>query len=145
VNTDCINTPEELKNHILFIPHTNDPKERGLYESMSNMFMAIGNTGCHLKKRNVILRRVDYSENGIKYILGMITHAKGVICPLSYWTLLCNMQGVPVFSWGNNPGQYKEDGIYTANINRRSRILSDLDLRSLSSSLKCFIEDVNGR
>ena len=45
-------------------------------------------------------------------MISYISNAKAVICPLSFWTTICNLQGVPVFSWGDNIGQHRVGGIY---------------------------------
>lgn len=61
---------------------------------------------------NVVTNRIDYYENGWKYNLKIITNAKAVICPVGFWTTICNMQRVSVFSWGQNVGQHRIGGIY---------------------------------
>jgi hypothetical protein len=41
--------------------------------------------------------------------------AKAVVCPLGHWTVIANMQKVPVFSWGESVGQYRKGGIHYLN------------------------------
>jgi hypothetical protein len=75
-------------------------------------YIIIGDQKTRFTKENVVLNLVDYFENGWKYMVQIISKAKAVICPLGYWTTICNLQAVPVFSWGENVGQHKEGGIY---------------------------------
>jgi len=125
-----LNTPDELKNRNIFIPYGRK-NMKGLYKYLKDEydFIAIGNMSTTLTKENKILQYVDYFENGWKYIIGAISHAKVVICPISFWTAICNLQKVIVFSWGNNPGQYREGGMYYFD-NKKAMILPDIDVLS---------------
>jgi len=111
INIDCINIPDEYKNKCVFIPYIKSKTTMDVYNRLKDPIV-IGDMKTYLMNENVIFKFVDYFENGWKYIIGIISSAKIVVCPLSYWTLICNMQKVPVFSYGNSLGQYKEDGIY---------------------------------
>lgn len=134
------NIPEELKNLNIFIPYGDEKESEELYKyikSIKEDFVVVGEYASPLQNYNIMLDYIDYFENGLKYIIGAITHAKSVICPISYWTILCNIQRSRVFSWGDNPGQYKFDGIYSFN-NDKSIIIPNID--NLNGSIKCFVE-----
>ncbi len=75
-------------------------------------YIIIGDQKTRFTAENVVLNLVDYFENGWKYMIQIISKAKAVVCPLGYWTTICNLQAVPVFSWGANVGQHREGGIY---------------------------------
>lgn len=111
-----IKIPEEHQNKILFIPAKTEKIEKlaYVYKHIKNVYNAlvVGSTDTWFSNDNVILSQVDYFENGWKYIVQYIALAKAIICPVSYWTGICNMQGKPVFSWGENPGIYRYGGLY---------------------------------
>ena len=111
-----INIPKEHHNKVVFIPAVTEPVEKCSYIysylKQEHDCLVIGSTDTWFSNDNVVLSNIDYFENGWKYIVNYIAKAKAVICPLSYWTALCNLQNKPVFSWGLNPGQYRQDGMY---------------------------------
>jgi hypothetical protein len=69
-----------------------------------------------------------------------------VICPVSYWTGIANLQKKHVFSWGTSPGQYKTDGIYNFNNKNYSIIPADQDTSPdiIIKSMKTFIHEIIG-
>jgi hypothetical protein len=106
--------PSNLRNRKIFIPVGDELESLEIYKylrSVDRNFVVIGDMKTPLKEYNVLLRRLDYFENVWKYIVGMITYSEVVVCPISYWTFLCNTQHAKVISWGDNPGLYK-DGVY---------------------------------
>ena len=141
INTKNLNTPDELKNRNVFIPFgTDDMSDFYTYLKDKHDFIVVGDMTTSLTDENKILKYIDYFENGWKYIIGAISYAKVVVCPISFWTAICNLQGVPVFSWGNNPGQYRKGGIYHFN-NKKSMILPDVDVKGF---LDDFLNTVEG-
>jgi len=107
---------EEYRNKIIFIPAKQEKLEKLAYiynwlKSFCDI-VVVGNTDTWFSKDNIILNKIDYYESGFKYIINYISNAKAIITPLSYWTSISNLQQKNVFSWGENPGQYREDGIY---------------------------------
>jgi len=56
-------------------------------------------------------------------------NAKAIITPCSHWTAIANLQKVPVISWGNTVGQYKEQGLYHFNNNLSRSIYYDDDAK----------------
>jgi hypothetical protein len=139
INTGDINIQEDHAGRVVFIPHDsfNPYIQERLHDYLVDTHDAItiGNVKTGLKWGNVILNYVDYFENGYKYIIKYIAEAKIVICPVSYWTFLANLQGVPVFSFGKNPGLYREDGIYHLDNKKSMTIAADEDT-SVSSIIK---------
>lgn len=112
---DNINIP---KGKIVFIPvRTEDEqKMRWIYttllENWGEEVVLIGDENTYFKKDNKIIQQIDYFESGWKSIIKHIIGAKAVVCPISYWTTLSNLQGTPVFSWGEAVNQHREGGIY---------------------------------
>jgi hypothetical protein len=140
--------PENHKNQIIFIPAKSEKLEKlayiyGWIKENSDILVA-GSTDTWFSKDNIILNKIDYFENGWKYIIQYIAKAKGVICPLSYWTGLANMQGKPVFSWGDNPGQYRTGGIYNFGNKKYSIIPTDQDTSPdvIIRSMESFIREI---
>ena len=140
INIKSINIPDELKNRNIFIPY--GIKDNELYKHLKDKydFIVIGDMSTSLTSENKILEYINYFENGWEYIIGAITHAKVVVCPISFWTAVCNLQKVPVFSWGNNPGQYRKGGLYYFN-NKKSMILPDINVEPF---LDDFLNTVEG-
>jgi hypothetical protein len=141
---DTIDIPDELKNLLIYIPFGNWKKSENFYKYLKNEvsdeFVVIGNLNTPLINDNIILKNINYFERGLEYIIGAITYAKAVVCPLSYWTLLCNLQKAKVFSWGANPGRYRaSDGIYGFG-NNMSLVLPKMKVKNLLCYLKGFIE-----
>ena len=116
-----IQIDDAYKNKIVFIPDRNESKEKLetihkiLKDKYGNELIVVGDMKTYLEQHNVILRYPDYVENGYKYILSSIIQAKMVLCPISHWSIICNIQGVPLFTWGKQVGPYKEQGTYNFN------------------------------
>jgi len=110
-----INIREEFKNKIVYIPSVGYHLEEVYKHIHSNYdVIVVGDlkvTG-YCSEKNELLKFADYLENGYKYILKIIDSAKAIICPTGIWTFIANLQGKPVFSFGDAPGIYKDDGTY---------------------------------
>lgn len=130
--------PEDLKDLLLFIPYGVESEMKFLYKYLRDEFgfSVVGDMNSPLSEYNTILKFPNYLKNGFKYIIGAISHAKAVVCPLSYWTIICNLQGVSVLSWGNNPGLYSKGGIYHFG-NPNARILPELN--NVKSSISDYL------
>jgi len=105
---------------VVFIPDVCESKDRlrqiRSYLDLNKIdYVIAGDLHTWFSKSNVVTNRIDYYENGWKYNLKLIMNSRAVMCPLSHWTTLCNIQGIPVFSWGQHIGQYKDQGIYNFN------------------------------
>ena len=143
-----IETPEECDNKIVFIPAKSEKIEKiaYIYEWLKDNhdIIIVGDKQTWFSKDNVVLNQIDYFENGWKYIIQHITKSKAVICPLSYWTGIANLQAKYVFSWGKNPGQYREGGIYGFNNSRCNIIPTDNDTSPdiIINGIGSFINEV---
>ena len=111
-----VKIPKTVENKIIFIPAKQEKIEKLAYVykwlKLCCNIIVVGSTDTWFSNDNIVLNKIDYFENGWKYIIQYITNAKMIICPLSYWTGIANLQGKPVFSWGVSPGQYRTGGIY---------------------------------
>jgi hypothetical protein len=142
---DIVDVPDDLKNLLIFIPFGNNKKSEKIYKylksEVDSNFVVIGDLLSPLINDNIILKNVNYFEKGLEYIIGAITYARIVVCPLSYWTFLCNLQKAKVFSWGDNPGRFRKDcgGIYSFG-NDKSFILPEIKMKNLLYYLKDFIK-----
>lgn len=134
-----VDISEEHKNRIIFIPARTERIERVsyIYNYIKSCYdcLVVGDTDTWFSDDNIVLNQVDYFQNGWKYIVKYISYAKGIICPLSYWTGIANLQGKRVFSWGKYPSQYKEDGIYHFR-NKNSYIIPSSDNTDLNIIIK---------
>lgn len=131
---------------VVLIPHKSETEKKigFIYEYLrdNHNCLIIGDMDTHFQYINRILRYVDLFENGWKYIFSYIESVKAIICPISHWTAICNLQNLPVFSWGEGVGQYKEGGIYYFG-NKNSTIIptdEDTEPEVIIRSLKYFLE-----
>ena len=110
------NLENDYTNYIVYIPANNESKENLLkvkkFLREYDNVVIIGDKQTRFKDENVVLKDIDYIENGWKRIVQIISDARVVICPVGFWTTVCNLQQVPVFSWGDQVGQHKPGGIY---------------------------------
>jgi len=140
--------PLNHEDRVLFIPSKNDAPERlfSIYDYLGKNYdsLIVGNNDTWFDEHNVIFENIDYFENGLKYIIEYISKAKAIICPISYWTSLCNLQQKPVFSWGARPGQYREGGIYYFG-NKKSVVVptdEDTDIEVIIKSIGHFLGEL---
>lgn len=140
---------EDNKNKIVFIPSKKEKRNKvaEVYKwlmSCYNDVVVIGDTNTWFRNNNEVLNKIDYFENGLKTVIDYISTAKAVITPLSYWTLICNLQKKNVFSWGKNVGQYREEGIYNFGNRNCNVIPTDrhTDLKIIISGINNFIKGI---
>jgi hypothetical protein len=145
-----LSIPKKHEDKIIFIPSKQEKLEKLAYiykwlKSYHDVIV-VGSTDTWFSNDNVVLNKIDYFENGWKYIVQYIAKAKGVICPISYWTTIANLQNKYVFSWGDNPGQYKEGGIYNFGNERYSIIPADEETSPdiIINSMGSFIDEISG-
>lgn len=139
-------------NKIVYIPSTNCSEDRcrKIYDYLISTYddvVVVGDTNTYLKNQNSVLNRIDYFINGWKINIKNITEAKAVICPLSYWTVISNLQSVPVFSWGENVSQYREGGIYNLD-NKDCFTLAtsdDTDIKIITKMIDYFLKPIEDR
>ena len=142
-----IDISEKYKNRIIFIPDALESKERleYIWKSIEKYDpIIIGNMSSHFPENNVILQNIDYFENGWKYIIKIIMNSKAIICPLSFWTTICNIQNKPVFSWGESVGQYREGGIYYFGNKKSMTFSSDQNTENekITSMIEYFLKRI---
>ena len=140
-----VKIPKRHKNKIIFIPAKTEKIEllAYVYKLLKKRYNAIvvGSTDTWFSNENVVLERVDYFENGWKYLVQYITQAKAVVCPASYWTGLANLQRKPVFSWGENPGQYRYGGTYNFGNKKCSIIPESEDPNIIVKGMEDFLKN----
>lgn len=147
-----IKIPRRHQNKIVFIPAKTEKLEfiAYIYKWLKKRYnvIVVGSTDTWFSNDNVILNEVDYYENGWKYIVRYMAMSKAVICPASYWTGLANLQNKPVFSWGENPGQYRFDidpesrGIYNFGNNKCVVIPESENPNIITKGMEEFLNEV---
>lgn len=127
-----IEIPEEHKNKIIIIPHKieNVKRMKEIIDNIDDSIVLGDWSSTNFQDDNVISDAPDYIENVYKYIIKYISEAKAVICPASFWTAVCNLQKIPVLSWGRNVNQYKHRGIYSFGNKRSVIFVTDKDVSS---------------
>lgn len=140
---DSIET--EYTDKVVFIPTNTGDKEEMIKvkDSLTNFtdFVIIGDKKCRFKDDNIILNRVDYIENGFRLLVKIITEARAVVCPLSFWTTICNLQQTPVFSWGPQVGQHKEGGVYYFG-NKNCWAIPDSNMNTTLKMIEYFLKEI---
>ena len=114
----------DTSNEIVFIPYGQSRKKLAkIYNKFKDIVKVVGDLKCCLDDHNDIIKDEYYSKTGLETVIKYITNAKLVICPISFWTLVSNLQGVDVFSWGEGIGPYQDGGIYNFD-NKKSNIFA---------------------
>ena len=137
------------KGHIVFIPDESMNLEDAIkvwdFLQQYKKVSLLGDMKCHLPDENEILKNIDYLQNGYKKLVTGITNAKAVITPCSHWAVIANLQGSPCISWGENVGQFKQDGIYNFNNQLSTSIYYDGDsnINNLLNNIRNFLERVD--
>jgi hypothetical protein len=142
-----IDIENEYSNKIVYIPSRNDKKykieqiNKFLKSCYNDNMIVIGDMNSYLYNDNIFLNEFDYFSNGYKNIFSTIKKAKCVICPLSHWTIISNLQKVSVFSWGKNPGQYRKGEMYNFGNNNCTTIPTDdrTNVNVIVNGIKDFI------
>jgi hypothetical protein len=134
------------KAKIIYIPDNKENIEFSaqVYKRLKKCYnvSVIGDFKIHHVENNLLLKHVDYFENVYKYIIKYISESDAVICPVGHWTLLCNMMGKKVFSWGPTSSLYAKGGIYNFSNNKSFIIPKDTDLtpEKIVHLFKTFVE-----
>lgn len=139
------------KGYVVFIPDESMNKKDALiifnYLKKTCKFAVIGDMKCYLPEDNEILQGIDYLHTGYQKIVTAITNSTAVITPCSHWTVIANLQGVPVVSWGENVGQYKKQGIYNFN-NSQARIVyydRDAKINNILKQIDNYLQEINDK
>ena len=109
-----INTLEiEDKDFVLFIPDKT-PEMDELYNELKEIYnvIVVGDmkSGLHLK--NITLKQCNYTQNNYLHIISFMMKADMVITPIPHWAFTVNLQGVPLYYWGEDASVYKTDGVF---------------------------------
>ena len=105
------------KGYIVFIPHVSMTYKEAkvVYDFLvasGVKFSVVGDLKCHLPQHNEVLSSGDYFETGYMKTIAALTNSPLVITPCSHWTMIANLQGSPVISWGDTVGPYRSGGAY---------------------------------
>ena len=104
-------------------------------------------------KLGIVEKLIDKIEGAIeicsiestspKELIHRILSARLVICPCGVWTYFCNLHGIPVVSWGESLGLYKDGGPYYFN-NKNAYILyhsnGDTDIHRIMAGINYILE-----
>ena len=137
------------RGYVVFIPDISMTEDDALlifdYLNSSCKFAVVGDMKCHLPESNEILQDIDYIQTGYQKTITAITNAKAVITPCSHWTVIANLQNVPVLSWGENVGQYRTDGIYNFNNNKAKIIYhnNNGNIRNLLKQIDKYLQEID--
>lgn len=137
---------DEFKNRIIYIPQKGMGEKLALeiyYYLVNNNYnpLLLGDMKSYLIDKNYALHRLDYFQNGYKFIIKCIEHAKYVITPVNCWSLITNQLNKNLFSWGNNISQFKKDGQYFFN-NYNSHIIyhdKGSKIENILNGIKYFV------
>lgn len=128
-------------NKMVFIPHkSRSNKELKKIHNHFNEFLVIGPKQERLKEFNKLM---DFSEEIFyKELINELENCRCVITPCSFWTLICNLHQIPVFSWGNNISLYKN--IYNFNNKKFKGIpfKKGNNINILIDSIYKFLEEI---
>lgn len=137
-----IYTPVECdtqkKETIVFIPNISEKYAvtKEIYEYLQDKFnnvIIVGDMKTHLHENNVIFKKNTKFNDMYNSIVHLISNAKVVITPNSHWTILSQMQNIPVFSWGLLPSYYEN--------NKNSVILpNNIPISNLKNMMVDFIK-----
>jgi hypothetical protein len=132
---------EPIKNdYIIYIPDKsinkkfNDEIYKNLKKEYNNIVM-VGDNNCYNLKE-CLNYQINYIETGFELIIKYIMGCKFVITPCSHWTFLCNLQNIPVFSWGDECNIYKKESDY--GFNNNNYILISNDINKILKAIKYF-------
>ena len=143
-----INIPDIHKNRVIFIPDGSETLEKSekIYRYLKDKHncLVVGDIKTNLLNYNIVIQNIDYFENGWKYIIKYISEAKAVITPISFWSSLANLQGIPLFSWGSSPSQHREGGVYNFDNENVVTVPADEDttVERIINSIEDFLNEI---
>lgn len=133
-----------LKDTIAYIPSKqhNKKKLKQVLTHLQNNYnvIVLGDSKIHFHELNYLNNSYVMWVDMFYFIVQIIGNVKAVICPVSDWTFLCNLQQVPVFSWGNG-NIYKENGVY--NFNNDNYIIPDTKVNNIITSIDRFLKGLD--
>jgi len=129
------------KKTIAFIPDRKESKsklKRILHHLQDNYnVIVIGDSNIYFQELNDLNKKNSMILYLYKYLIAVLNKVDAVICPLGDWTFLCNLQNIPVFSWGKDLSPYKQNGTY--NFNNKCNIISQTTEKNIISGIEYFL------
>jgi len=133
-------------NYIIYIPDksisesVNNEIFKELLKEYDNVVM-VGDSNCY-ELNDCINFQINYAETGYELLIKYIMGCRFVITPSSHWTFLCNLQNIPVISWGMDANIYKKDSDYGFD-NKDNYILISDDIDRVLNAVKYFYKRRN--
>lgn len=97
---------QQSNGNVLFIPDNKRPHKEleKIFNYVSNLYdvEVLGDHKTYLSEHNILFYDINYHNDVYKVIMNTILNSVCVITPSSHWTYICNLHGVPVFSWGRS-------------------------------------------
>jgi len=127
-------------NYILYIPANDisDDENQKIFDELEkrykNVYM-IGDSHCY-NFEYFINYQIDYFETGYSNLMRYLLGCKMIVTPCSYWTMICNLHHLNVFSWGTGRN-YKRNEDYGFD-NQNNYILIDDNFERIFKSLEYF-------
>ena len=141
---------ENKTDSIIFIPDISRSKKElnKVYNyicSLTDDVEIIGDYKTHLNQYNHILNIEGYENYVYEIILGKLSTCKCVICPASFWTHICNLHKIPVYSWGNSENIISYKSVYNFG-NKDCRLLPVSEKKNIDNIYKGinkFLKELN--
>lgn len=137
---------EEYRDKIIFIPSRSDIEENvtsiywWLKDILGDSLFLLGDKKTWLNEENILLKDDYYHHIVYEEMINSISSCRGIICPSSFWTGICNLQGKPVFSWSGLIQEYKKTGsMYFGN--EKSMIFPKTNITNIKKGIETFLEE----
>lgn len=128
-------------DYYVFIPDSSIKNDIAIkvYDFLSNKIplKVVGDMKSCIPEANQLYK----NSNHFRSIVNEISNCRAVITPCSHWTLIANRQRKSVFSWGENVGMFRENGIY--NFDNKCTIMYYDDESSITSLLGSINKFIN--
>jgi len=114
-------------------------ESRQVFDLISEMFnvSVIGDMNNGLEDENILMKDLMFESTYLK-MFNYINKCKLVITNCSDWALICNLQGIPVFYWGNQSSLFKSGGVMNFD-NDRCTSICNMDAVDVASMVKyCY-------
>jgi len=105
--------------------------------------ICIGDSNCSNQGFNFLYSFSNFYDNFYQYFVFCILVSKCVLCAAGPWTFFCNYHRIPVFSWGDIIGPYKDGG--TLNFGNNCYALwQDININTniIKKHIEIFLENL---
>lgn len=112
---------------------------KAVYDILSQEFdvVIVGDMNNGLEEHNILMKEVSSFDNPLK-MFNYVNKSKLVVTNCQDWALICNCQGIPVFYWGEDNSQFKENGVMNFG-NKKCTSICDMDPKSIVNMVKyCY-------